>query len=289
MPLFASALKPEFLYRPTNVWRRLVAPYRRGAQPVQTAFGAPLVVDGADAIGQAILRFGVYDLLLSETLWRLADADDLAVDVGANIGYTAILLAHRSRAVVAFEALPEIAADLRRNVALQSAGVAARITVREQAVADREGPVMLERPAGFAGNRGTGRMVDAVSSPAAVEEVAAVTLDVCFPEQSVGILKIDVEGAEPLVLAGAAELLAARRVRDVVFEAEANVSQVEWTLREAGYAILEPIRRLSGPGLVEPGSCASPDWQPRNLVATTDPERARLRFHRRGWLVLKGD
>ena len=284
----AYLLKPEFLYRPTNVWRRLRAARLHGEQQARTAFGAPLVVDADDAIGQAILRYGVYDLLLSETLWRLADADDLAVDVGANIGYTATLLAHHCAAVVAFEALPEIAADLRRNVALQPGERARRIEVRAEAVADRAGTVMLERPEAFAANRGTGRIVDATTSTEVTSAVPAVTLDRCFPEQAIGILKIDVEGAEPLVLAGAGALLASRRIRDIVFEAEANVGEIQRMLRDAGYHIVEPVRRLTGPVVAEPGTVTQQAWQPRNLIATLEPDRVRSRFRRSGWHVLKG-
>ena len=44
------------------------------------------------------------------------------------------------------------------------------------------------------------------------------TLDSIFPDQTIDILKLDVEGAERYILRGATKLLAERRIRNLIIE-----------------------------------------------------------------------
>ena len=54
---------------------------------VHLPWGLQLRIDPRESIGSAVWRLGLYDLAVSETLWRLTSPGDLTVDVGANIGH----------------------------------------------------------------------------------------------------------------------------------------------------------------------------------------------------------
>ncbi|MBO9712549.1 FkbM family methyltransferase [Sphingomonas sp.] len=288
----SGILKPEYLHRPGNLLRRLrYAKVSPGAQVETRVFGEPFRVWPAEVVGRQILYFGLYDLTVTEALWRLADRGEQAVDVGANIGYTAALLLNRvgaSGRVTAFEAHPGVFAELRANVARRRN--ADRVTCVHAAVSSRAGHATLHIPRDFADNHGIASL-ETLGEDDELVTVEAVTLDAALGEAgAVGVLKIDVEGHELAVLDGAAGLLARHGVRDVVFEDhQPEQSRVAARLHEAGYALFHLQKMMGGVTLVPLGEpvTLSP-WEPPNLLATVDPARARARFAKGGWFSLKG-
>lgn len=122
----------------------------------------------------------------------------LCLDVGANIGVTAISLAVQRPdcRIIAFEPAPDNVDCLRRNVL---ANAIENIEVVEAAISDRHGSVAMI-------NNGPGSAV----VEGAPLRCRAVPLD-DYADQSVEFVKIDVEGHEPYVFAGARSLFAKRR------------------------------------------------------------------------------
>jgi FkbM family methyltransferase len=152
------------------------------------------------------------------TLFAAALADgDVMLDVGANTGYYALLAAsigHRME-VHAFEPFPKVFKLLNANLARNSQG--SRVRAVPVAASDTCGEAKLYIPSGDHGF---------IESSASLEKdfreatetvtVATTTLDVYTADlRQVNVIKIDVESAEHLVLAGARETL--RRHRPVVF------------------------------------------------------------------------
>src|SRR6476620_9395229 len=82
---FTSVAKPEYFYQPLQLFRRLRAEFVPRNIPVRLRLpgGAEFVAPGADHIAQAILHLGVFDLVVTEALWRLIEPGDVAVDAGA--------------------------------------------------------------------------------------------------------------------------------------------------------------------------------------------------------------
>lgn len=141
--------------------------------------------------------------------------DGTFFDVGANIGLVTFAIAARRRDVKihAFEPSPPNIAAWRRNQALNAA---ARAQLVEAAVSDHEHGGRLAVPS----DSGSGMLATEGVS------VATVTLDAYCARngiERVDMLKIDVEGHEPAVLAGARGLLAARAIGTVVSEVKHSV------------------------------------------------------------------
>jgi FkbM family methyltransferase len=280
-------LKAEYLFRPSQVARRLLGPRRGDFVEAVLPWGAKIRVRPADAIGSAVLALGVYDLPVTEALLRLADPGEVAADVGANIGCMTAALARAvgpAGAVWAFEPHPELFEELRANAA-RWAGPA--IELRQAALSRATGRVALGLEPAFDGNRGVARVVEGSARGPSVD-VDATTLDAVFASaRAPDVLKLDVEGHELAVLEGAAGLLGSGRVRDIVFEEHASYpSPVALLLESRGYALRRIARGLTRVVLREKTSPPS-RWEAASLLATRDPARAESRFRAFGWRALE--
>ncbi len=115
-------LRPEYLFRPSQIWQRVqqkLHPQVGDFDQVTLPWGLPLRVRSFDFIGLHIRWFGVFDLCVSEVIWRLLDPGDTAIDVGANLGYITSLMAARTGKtgnVLAIEPHPELYQELLTNL-----------------------------------------------------------------------------------------------------------------------------------------------------------------------------
>jgi FkbM family methyltransferase len=134
--------------------------------------------------------------------------DDLFVDVGSNVGGYALWAADAGAQVIAVEPGRDAATKLRANVALNEYP----IVVRECALAAEPGRMWLTRDLGATNHLRFG-------PSASAEQVDVDTLDNLLGDRYAAGVKIDVEGAERLVLEGATRALAERRI---------GVLQLEW-------------------------------------------------------------
>lgn len=136
----------------------------------------------------------------------------LALDVGANIGIFSKAFAERFTNVVAFEPIPEIRACLERNVP-------ANVSVQPYAVADRPGEVIMRQAVKTSGGSFIANHPDiAVPAIAKLEGPRAIPVELrtidSFGFEQVGLIKLDIQGAEYLALKGAEQTI--RRCRPVV-------------------------------------------------------------------------
>lgn len=247
-----------------------------------------------DSIGLTIQQLGVFELVVAEALWRLADPGETALDIGANVGQMTALLARRvghGGTVLAFEPNDEVRAELEYNVGVWNAGGAvAEIQTKPIALSDQNGDGELVMPPAYQWNRGIAN-VAALGSTQAGRRIPirlARLDDVLAAGVAVGVAKLDVEGHEESVLRGATKLLAAGRIRDLLFEDHApyptNVSRL---LERSGYGILALGTTFWGPRVGPPdGPSLTSKWESPNYLATRDIDRARARLHPRGWQIL---
>jgi FkbM family methyltransferase len=283
--------RPYYWYRPSQIAIRLRAKANRGGTPrlMRTAWGSRLLC-WPDSLGRSVERTGVYDLIVAETLARLADPGETAIDAGANVGLMSNLLAHavgpRGR-VVSFEPHPLVFETLRSNVARwKRIDHVNLIDTRQAAVSSSTGvlPLAID-PDTFAENKGTASLEQ--RHPTNSTEVATVSLDDEF-STPVGVLKLDVEGHELAALTGAQALLRAKLIRDILFEEhQPPPTAVTELLESHGYTVLGIRQGLTGPIVSTPVDAYNRQlWDPPALLASIDPERVRQRLERRGWLCL---
>jgi FkbM family methyltransferase len=289
--------KPEYIYRPRQALRRVYQAVR--PQPplveVDLPWGLSISVRPSSVMGRAVWCMGVYDLPLTEAVWRLLDPGETAIDVGANHGYVTSIMAARggpNGQVVAFEPHPQNFGMLCSNVARWARSSVASITPFSIALSAKSGCGYLEEPPGFEDNCGLARIAE--NSPDSQQKLISV-LTSRLDENvgagvSVGVLKIDVEGHELDVLSGCRGLLQKGSIRDILFEEHSRSfsSAVPSFLEAFGYRIFAVTRELTGPILVPGGQPARfVPYLPPNFLATRDPKRAAARFQRRGWQALQ--
>lgn len=292
--------KPQYVFHPARMFRRAMHTIRPAATTVDDVtvttlpWGLPLGVNPGESIGFTILTAKVFDPCVTETLHRLIDPGDLVVDVGANVGYLSSLAVARAGeggSVIAYEPHPRVFELLDANAARWRShpGVAA-IETRQAAVSDHAGSAELEASADlFHVNMGLASLSggDGAVQGAQVFEVAVQRLDEELAGRQIGLLKIDVEGHEPEVLAGAEGLLAAGTIRDVVFEDHDPYPDASTKLLEdAGYRLMALENDLFGLRLVAPSERVRLNpWPGPSYLATRDPDRALGRLSTRGWQV----
>jgi len=188
------------------------------------------------ASGGKILRvlLGSYEREQTQRFQQWIRPGDVVLDVGAANGYYTLLAAQlvgETGQVIAFEPDPKNAAFLRQHI--QRNGWK-NVTVLQAAVGDREGVVNFACGTGT----GTGRITSEGDRQVALVRLDDVTRDCASPPTHV---KIDVEGAEMQVLAGAERLL--REASPILFLSTHGVEVHQACCRhleERGYE-LEPI------------------------------------------------
>jgi FkbM family methyltransferase len=194
-----------------------------------------------DYLQQQIFFAGYYERPLVDWLKHTLKPDDVFWDVGANIGAISLVAAGLCRRVVAFEPDPRSLERLRKNVAANSL---TNVDVVEGALGVESGTATLYQAAGS--NTGMTSLVPGRAEVVGQKNVQVFRADDLIarrPDFAPTVMKIDVEGAEHLVLGGASALLRSRRLRALVFEdrRDANATpanrEVVARLIEAGYLI----------------------------------------------------
>jgi len=289
-------IKPEYLCQPRNIFRRMRArKLRQGAVPmrVRTWCGFDMNVQPGEVIGESLCSFGVYDLVEAEMTWRLLVSGDVALDLGANIGFSTLLMALRvgeGGRVEAFEPMPEVYKDLQANVKLfEQTHRGGKITLHPVAVSDKAGVATFVLPSFFARNRGIGHLAHV--PPTAEESGFPVELvrldDVLKDAPRVALMKVDVEGHEAAVFAGAEAMLKSGRIQTIIFEENSPYpAPSHRVLEQLGYSIFRLWKHFFGPALLPRDTPLNSPWEPPNYIATKDVATIQATAAKRGWNVL---
>ena len=299
--------KPEYWFQPRQLFRKMLLELGRHSSATSThvhlPWGVKIAVNSRDSIGKSLISSGVYDLAVSEVLWRLTDPGDHCLDIGANIGYMTSLFAVRageSGRIFSFEPHPGVFSRLQANVqSWYGSGISRKrspVSLNQLAVGSSNCEMDLLEPEGFEENESSATLISAGRQSAfngARHRVRVRCLDAFLQEaRQFGVMKVDVEGAELAVLEGASGLLAGRKIRDIIYEDfQPFPSGCIALLRRHGYAIFRIAKAILGPVVWDPSDhCVvdrSPPWEPINYLGTVNPDRAQARLRPRGWLCLR--
>jgi FkbM family methyltransferase len=186
---------------------------RRAHEVVEACEGFRIHVDPTDyAVGHTVARTRTYEPEVSATLRTVLGEGATFVDIGANIGWFSLLgasLVGAAGRVIAIEPNPRNVALLRRSAMDNGFD---NIEVLAVALSEGPGAVALET------DGSNGRIIPVDGPPPAPVEaefvVASYPLDEVLASAGIGhvdVIKIDVEGAEPLVLRGGAATFTSSR------------------------------------------------------------------------------
>ena len=249
------------------------SPFRRGKYRLVEKFGRGTGGGKQGFLRQARLKYGGYQMecdlrkmlqrqfyffgtyFLEEDVlaqWCVqAQTARVVLDVGANAGiFSLAAAASNSQAQIhAFEPTPEIAAHFRRTIVLNQ--LSDRVVIHQVAVARASGTAQLNFFSGeFQDNEGM-NFITAESKSTTSVAVPVVSLDEFCAQQGltvIDLVKIDVQGNEPEVLAGAKGLLRRKAIKTMFLELNWNhgdvahcpASTVVRILEQAGYEFADP-------------------------------------------------
>jgi FkbM family methyltransferase len=155
-------------------------------------------------------RNGMYDPAINMLISK-CDLSFVAVDVGSNAGYWTLPLASKFAKVVSFEAEPSMREKLLSNIDLNN-DLKTKICVVDKAASDSIGELDFFVRSSIDGDALLNRGLSSLAvSDGADERIRVASTTVSAECQNldrrVGLLKIDVEGAEFLVLRGSENIL----------------------------------------------------------------------------------
>lgn len=210
----------------------------------EVAPGVRLFIDLSDhVIGLNILR-GHYEQEEIQFVRRALKPGDSAIDVGGHIGFFAMQMAAAvgpEGQVYAFEPFDANADLLERSI--EENGFAGRIRFQRAAVGAGSGTATLTFPVETLNSGGAYLLRDG-SAPLAgnrTKTVPVVALDALELRRPVRLIKMDVEGAEPLVVKGAELLL--RNDRPLILS-ELHPTQLDRASGVSADAFLGQMRTL---------------------------------------------
>ena len=296
---FSMLFKPEYFYQPKIALQRL-NPFKIESNDEfvdrTLPWGMNIKIRPKEEHGKILSTLGVIDLMVTETLWRLTEPGELAIDVGSNIGYMTAVLANRvslipGGSVWSFEAHPDIFSELKFNVERwQDQLKTVQFFPKNVAVSEQKGTVQLQIPDAFTKNRGLASVISVAEVTDTSIMLESCSLDDLFLQsREISVMKLDVEGHELQVLKGANQLFQQQKIRDCVFEEHREYpTPVTSFFEEMGYKIFRIQRNFFKPILLSPDSkIPRTQWEPTSFIGTSNPDRVVNLFKESGWQVFK--
>lgn len=198
---------------------------------------------GPFAAGDFDFALGQYEPEVMTALCEFCRPGMTVFDIGANAGYITMLLAKLvgdSGHVHAFEPIPQNVRCLLTTLRINALN---NVTVHEMAVSNQPGKVLMQFDGVFDGfaslmHGGHGYYQN---QPANTISVTAVTLDQFCRDVGVikiDLIKMDIEGAEMLALAGMSRILAVQQpVVIIEFWGAENIIEGTRLLKSQGYSV----------------------------------------------------
>jgi FkbM family methyltransferase len=236
-------------------------------------------VDLREGIDFSIFLLGGFELATLRLYASILQPGDVVLDIGANIGAHTLPFARlvgRDGKVYAFEPTQYAFEKLQRNVAVNPALAGSIVLVNAMLVSDLRSPLApqiysswpLHQEEGLH-SRHRGKMMSTC-------DAAAMTLDEFVDKEGIGridFVKLDVDGNEDAVLAGAANTLRRFRPRVLMewapylFEGKAGIMErILSGFIDLGYGPKKPLDRRVLPTTVEALNAMVPKFGSMNVL-----------------------
>jgi len=294
--------EPEVLLRPQKLcsyYLRKMCNRLPDFEEIVLPWGCRIRVKPNEYIGKRLVICNLFDLCISELIWRLLTPGQCAVDVGANIGYMTSIMASRvgkHGRVIAFEPHPGLFQELLANVRTwqTEAKLFGKVVPYNIALSNVCGEGVLKIPSDFEGNRGLCSLVSDVveNDDSTYLKVQVERLDeILRCEKQIELLKIDVEGHELEVLKGSSYLIENGRIANIIFEdPQTYPTPATMFLEQHGYALLYLGKKFLGltVGNIEKNRekyRRSPEGA--SYLATREPERILSVLGKKGWTIMR--
>jgi FkbM family methyltransferase len=185
-----------------------------GEKAVRTRYGFRFKADLGDWLGQYVYLTGCYEPPTARVIAGLLNPGDTFIDVGANSGFFTLLASYRvgpGGHVLAFEPVPSMRSQLQANLSLN--GVT-NVMIYDVALSNTVGECPLHE--GPIGHKGLSSLRP-LDNAATTYSVKTMPLDnLVTSDVGVKLIKIDVEGAEQLVIDGMRQILEQQRPSVVI-------------------------------------------------------------------------
>jgi FkbM family methyltransferase len=197
---------------------------------------------------QFTMYYNMFENIYLRTMNSLIEGVDVAIDVGGNVGQYALLFAQKAKKVYAFEPMPVMIERLEEHVALNH--LQEKLKIIPKALSNVNGTLELSIPP--ADNSGVASTVIDKTGNTQTIVVESITLDNFLAAEKVarvGLIKMDIEGAELFALQGMKKTIADNKPvlimemnEPAMHRAGYKPSDVVDFLKSYGYSPFEIVR-----------------------------------------------
>ena len=255
---------------------------------VRTAVGYMLCPAQDHALLAQLLDVGDLEAGTRMLIQRVLRPGSSYIDVGANIGMHAVAAAHAMQgkgSIICFEPYEPTARLLGKSLFLN--GYKGIVQIHQAAVASRSGGQQLYL-GNTSGHHSLFPLPDEIASEAPPVQARVVSLDEVLPPGArVDLIKIDVEGAELEVLAGASRLLNENPDACLIVECGAV------HLQRAGIQLEEWLGRFQSAGLtwkaIDPDDGHLDAWTRERLLESSSVNLFMARAGASVWRLAEGN
>ncbi|RPK20033.1 FkbM family methyltransferase [Paenibacillus xylanexedens] len=169
-----------------------------------------------------LLIDGCFDIAFTNFVMKAIDKSMVTVDIGANIGYTTVLLGKYSKKTYGYEAGEKNFRFLMQNIHMNYLG---NTEIYNKAVSSEEGKITFYEPERFRGSGGTNpTMAKSFLTLAPFDNLASYSVDTVSidehlaHEEVIDFIKMDIEGGEYQAFLGMANKIEQGKIKAISYE-----------------------------------------------------------------------